>query len=163
MLIRIRNYEFVTDEPYAGGQVMTPGEARALNALRAERIREAITRRVIELTPPANKGTEATSRLLTPEALARLQAEVLALGKEFVFREVPRTARKTAGTIEAEARALAVTRVETEARSQGIILSDEAKLRLVDSALADKVIQLEARRRVEARKAVAEAALRELL
>lgn len=163
MKIRIRNYEFTLDEPFAAGHMMTAGEARALNGLRAERIREAITRRVIELTPPVNKGAEAASRLLTPEALARLQSEVEALGREFLFRPEARTNRKTAGTVEAEARALALQRVETEARLVGVVLSDEAKQKAVEETLCNPAIQTEARRRIEAKRAVAEAALRELL
>ena len=162
MLIQIRNYQFDLDEPFLPGQSISAGEARALNALRAERLREALTRRVIEAHRPVNAGKDGSDRLLSAEALSKLQAELDGLGAKFKFPP-PVEPRPKVGTIEAETRALAEAQVESDARQAGIILSQENKDELVAKALARPAIQQEARRRIEARKSIAEAALRELM
>ena len=159
MQIQIRNYQFTLDEPFAPGQTLGPGEARALNALRAERIRESITRRVIEAHGPTGQGVQ--SRLLEPETLANLQLQVDELAAKFKFPAEPRN-RKPASTIEEEARVIARQRVEAECRRTGLVLSEEAIAELVTKAMGEAPVQQEARRRIETRQAVAAAALREL-
>ena len=162
MLIQIRNYQFSLDEPFIAGQSISAGEARALNALRAERLREALTRRVVEAHKPVNVGQDGASRLLPAEVLTKLQLILDELAYRFVFPP-PSEPKPKIGTIESVSRALAQEQVEADIRQSGLSMSEEQKEKLIEKALAAPAVQHEARRRIEARAAIAEAALRELM
>jgi hypothetical protein len=157
---RVRNYSFTLSEPYAEGQTLTAGEARVLNTVRAERIREQITRRVIEVNKPL-PGQLPT--LLTQQQLADLQSEVDGLSEQFEFTAPIVPLSVPVGTVENEARKISEQRIDSESRRAGIELTAQAREELITSDLSSPTVQHEARRRIGLRQAIAQKALEELL
>ena len=157
MKIRIGPYSFEIGEPYHAGHPLTPDEARALNALRAENIRNNFSRQI--------KREESRQRVevLDAEALAALRALLVEYEAGYRF-SAPKTAtRQYTGKLEREVESVARERVEIEARRAGRELSrEEFETAVLDSMLLPAV-QEEARRRVEARMQIAHSSLQELL
>lgn len=78
MKIQIYDYEFVLTEPYSAGKVIDEVEARVLNSARAEKIRNALYRRI------SKKG-----RPLSGEELIAERAHAASLDMNFVFEPLP--------------------------------------------------------------------------
>jgi hypothetical protein len=157
MQIRIRSYPFTLAEPFRAGTVLTKGEAQALNALRAENIRNNVARVVHEAIAVLPEGT-----LLASETLAQLQARITQydLSYQFLERHEPKA---RPGAIEAEARAIAQDGVLARRRQAGETLEGpEAEAEIDFASQSDAVLAL-ARARVEARARVSASALEELL
>lgn len=154
MQIHIRHYDFTLDAPYEEGHKLTLGEAQALNGLRAENIRNNISK-VIN----AKLDGRANEDVLTAEEVAELQALVDDYaGKYFFkFREGKGEQR---GQLSAETYAIARERVAAILRASG---SDrEPTQGEIAQMQQDEGIQSEARANIEARALIARQALEEL-
>lgn len=158
MKISIRQYIFQVRDPYTEGTIITKAEAQALNALRAENIRNNVSKLVADATGKA----DGTTRLLAEEDLQELQGKITEYDLKYSF---PLRAEKKdpVGMIEMEVEALAKEAVEANIRQNGQPADRFAYDRLVQQALSDPGIQAEARRRVGARQEQARKALEELL
>lgn len=159
MKIRIAQYAFSVPLRYRAGHELSQNEADALNGLRAENIRNNVKRKVDE----AQRGLQP-GELLTPDALSALQDYVSAYAAEYEFgpkAEPKGGIRKTA--FEIELLAIATSRVEEQARSLGIALSEEGLAEAIESQMKLAIVVEEARRRVSARVELAQQALQSLL
>jgi hypothetical protein len=163
MLIRIRQYAFQVGEPHAGGDQMTPGEAQALNRLRAENIRNNLASVVA-----AELAACLPGQGLSPEALARLQAKFTQYDSTYKFQErysgsSSQGPAPVTGALDRAIRAVAQARVEEALRAAGQELGPEALAKQVELACALPEVQAEGHRRAQEQAAVAKAALEELL
>jgi len=159
MKIRINQYFFGIGSKYRAGHELTQNEADALNGLRAENIRNNVKRWIDEAT----RGL-APGELLTPDAISSLQDKVSEYARDYEFgpRGEPKGGiRKTA--FEIELLAIATARVEEQARSMDITLSEEGFQEAVESQMKLAIVVEEARRRVSARQELAQQALQSLL
>jgi len=107
--ITVRQYQFDLVDVYQPGHCLDDNEAEALNRLRAENIRNNVKPRVDAAAARLEPG-----ELLSPAALAELQATVARYARDYRFQ--PATIKKRFGIIEIEARRVARERVEFEAR-----------------------------------------------
>lgn len=146
MKIQLAHYEFDLTDRYKSGSVLNEAEAKALNVLRSERIRN----RVARWLERAAKGGE----VLTGDALAELREYVAKTdaGFEFEMRDVTKAKR---GTLEAEVRELAQLKAEEMARERGRGADTELVKQLFTALLDDQGIEIEAAARLEARHQVA--------
>lgn len=157
MKIRIRQYEFDIAEPFVKGSVLSPGEAQALNGLRAENIRNNMSKPVLLAVSMLLPG-----ELLDPATLSELQDKIARYDSGYQFPLRFESSKKR-GAIELEARALAEAEVETQLRRAGVEVSEEEKEKLVVEMELTPAIQGEARKRVQARQQVAKETLESLL
>lgn len=137
MLIQTSHYQFTISEPFAEGYRLTAAEAKALNSLRADRLRSALAKRL------AKYPTCGPAQLISEEHLRELTEEVRQMDEKFVFVSNPKVEPKAA-TLEDEIEA---TRREWQLDKKKF---DEPALRA------------EGRRRYEARYAAAREAIRSL-
>ncbi len=97
--IRISQYAFELSDPFSEGQVLLVNEANALNALRAENIRNAVGRLISRELEAAgvNRTTAAShdAKLLSVEAHVRVLAEVARYDAEYAFGSKRAYARST--------------------------------------------------------------------
>lgn len=77
VLIQVSHYSFELSEPFVEGQRLSAGEAHALNALRAERLRQLMQRKVAQASP---RGT-----LLDAEGVAALAVQAQEADRLFSF------------------------------------------------------------------------------
>lgn len=157
--IRIDQYAFSLPLRYRAGHSLSQNEADALNGLRAENIRNNVKRWVDEA-----KKSVPLGELLTPDALSALQDRVseYAASYEFGAKAEPKGGtRKT--SFEVELLAIAKERVEEQARSLGIELSEEGLQAAIESQTKLAIVIEEARRRVAAKNELAQQALQSLL
>lgn len=154
MQITIRHYDFTLDAPYAEGSVLSLGEAQALNGLRAENIRNNISKVITAKLDALEDG-----HVLTVGELAELQALVDDYaGKYFFkFREGKGDQR---GQLSAETYAIARDRVAAILRASGT--EREPTQGEIAEMQRDEGIQQEARANIEARALIARQALEEL-
>lgn len=154
--IRISHYSFPLSSPFEPGHQLSEAEAAALNALRAENIRNLLSHHVRKAQQALPEG-----KLLSEEALEELRSHCRRLDAEYRFgqrRSVPRQ-----GTIEKEAQAISRGFAAAALRSRGeepseAAIEEEAK-RLAESP----AVLAEARRRVEESARVATAAIADLI
>lgn len=157
LTIRIKQYSFELSDPFAEGTVLTRAEAQALNALRAENIRNNMARAVEKETAKLLDG-----QLLSPEALAALQETISTYDRNYQFpsRHQPRPRK---GELDLVTEEVARERVEAQARQDGTALNEATLVaRTVEFCLLPAV-QEEARRRLAERQSVAMGSLEDLL
>lgn len=154
MQITIKHYTFSLDAPYVEGSRLSLGEAQALNALRAENIRNNISKVINAKLDALEDGY-----VLGVEEVAELQSLVDDYAQRyfFKFREGKGEQR---GQLSAETYAIARERVCAVLRAAGI--EREPTQTEIAEMQMDEGIQAEARANIEARTLVARAALEEL-
>lgn len=157
MQIRIKQYTFLLDEPYTEGTVLTAGEAQALNALRAENVRNNVSKLVDNELAVLAKG-----ELLPKEVLEGLQQQITVYSRAYRFLARHQPGNRP-GALEAECQIVAQTQV-TAALAAGneVLTVEELRTRVAEVALSDGV-QDQARKNLEARNRVAERALEDLI
>lgn len=149
--ITVSSHSFNLSTPYTEGHPLTAEEAKALNNLRADRLRNIISKRMAKW-PSAPAA----------EDLADIRQEVAKLDHEFEFRtNETRQARRF--TLQDELSALCIERVREIASQIGEVLTDELAAARADLIRDDARIVAEAQRRYEARIAVAQQGLADLL
>ncbi len=155
MQIRINGYTFELTSPYAEGSVLTSGEAKAFNNLRAENIQNNFRSKVNE----AVSGLP-TGELLSASALAELQAGLSAYDLAYKFNE--KQARSRVGDIEAEARAIARERTLAQAAQDGLTLTEAILAQVVSEMEKIPSVLDEARLRVQAKRSALSAGMESL-
>jgi hypothetical protein len=157
MQISLRSHSFRITSPFGAGHVLTAGEAQALNALRAENIRNSL-------------GKKLNGRDLTPQVLEELIAWLAAYDKSYQFKD---RAQKTASPTDSkwdigrEALLIAREAVERDWRENEADIDSEANREIfvqqVEELAKSAEIIAEAIKRIEGKKEVARRALEELL
>ena len=147
MHFSISHYSFELSEPYEAGGVLTLGEAQALNALRAENIREMVRRSFAGYI--AQHGD--AEGLLSPEGILDFQREVETIDSLYQFKARVTKPRPRNGTLEAEIRLVAEEAVGSLVRARGLDLSPSMFDAQVRGFSVREDIQAEARRRLSAR------------
>lgn len=157
MIIRIKHYQFTLSEPFAPGHQLTGAEAQALNALRAENIRNNFAKRVDKAIAVLLPG-----EVLSAEALRELQVVLGTYdsGYGFVGKHEPRL---KLSALEVEIRAVAQERVEEQARGLGKDLDSSELESLVGQMASVPGVQEEARLRLQERMKVTVGSLEDLL
>lgn len=157
VIIRIRGYQFQVSAPYSEGGRMGEVEVQQLNDLRADNIRNNVTKVVVDamaLLPEAS--------MLSPETLAELQAKISTYDSRYCL-QLKHLARPRVGLIEAEAKAIAEERLEAELRQSGQVPGDVDYPRLLADTMALPQVQALARDRVQAKSQVFQHNLGDLL
>lgn len=150
--IRIRQYAFQFPSRYREGTVLTIGEAKALNQLLAENIRNNVDQWVTKAEAELPVGE------LIPQAIhSALQNKIASYAMKYEFRA--REAKNKPGLIEIEARELA----EQEARQLGRGPDQEDWELVVTELMSLPKIQDEARHRAKAKREIAQQMLNELI
>lgn len=157
LTIRIKQYSFTLSSPFTEGSVLTKAEAQALNALRAENIRNNTSKRVEQELAKLPPG-----ELLSPAQLESLQGVIAQYDRNYKF-PLRHVARPRKGELEEMAEDVARERVEQQCRQQGVTLAEPELTARVAEFAALPVVQEEARRRLRERTTVAAASLEELL
>ena len=147
MIIRIKGHTFKLSEPHQEGDRLSAGEAQALNALRAENIRNNMAKKLAKLQSP-----------LTPAGLEVFTSEVVAYDQAYIFQARPGSP-KAAGSFDAEVQKLA--REVAEAKVRADQLPPGAQGWLEHELATSPEIHNEARRRLALRDEVARKALEE--
>lgn len=157
MQIQVGLYSFSIMEPYSAGQPLSEGEARALNALRGERIRGLLLKRL------AKRGS--TDTLLPQDLFEEFSLEVASVDREFEFgTQAKAAAAGKRATLQDE-----IDEVSKEFARQklvGLRGTEPSDEELEAAALAiagDSLVYEEASRRFAARRETANKALLELM
>lgn len=163
--IRISQYTFELSDPFSAGHSLAENEASALNALRAENIRNAISRIITRETGNGGEG-----RLLSSEALSRVQAEAERYDAEYVFGSKRAYTRSTRlETLAREiARPIALAEIRRlaeslDSRDQMYDVSAEKVEALIAEISRREPVLVEARLRLEEEMHVTSEALESLL
>lgn len=157
MQITIRQHAFSVRSPYSEGTQLTKAEAQALNALRAENIRNNMAKAVVAALALAPDG-----QVLTAAEHRELQERITEydLGYQFPLRH---EARGGQDPIAAELQVVATELAETEMRLSGGTWSRERYNEVVEHYMSKASVQVEARRRVALANQAAAKALQDLL
>ena len=157
MLISIKNYSFEITEPYAEGMEISLAEAQALNALRADNIRNALSRSLEKLV--AEHG-----QVLPIEYLIALKAECARRNEtyEFEVRKAPKVQGPRSGSFEAIALEVATEWIDRWAAETGQVLDDEQRASQIASTSLREDVMREAHQRLSIKQQVASSALSEL-
>lgn len=161
MKITIRQYVFSVREPFSEGTIITKAEAQALNALRAENIRNNMAKKVADAALPPDA---VKPRLLSEIDLVDLQQQITEYDLKYTF-PLRGDKKDPVGLVELEIELLAKDRVEAQMRQDptSLVWSRFKYDKALEQAQADAGLQGEARRRVAARQQAAAKALQELL
>lgn len=149
--ITIQGLTFSVTQPYAEGHTITEAEAKALNQVRAENIRNNMASKI-------KKALETDGA--TPESVqATMASEVTEYdaGYEFTLASVGGGRTSTLSPVEREARSIARTYISSQLKEQGITQKeykeangeDSINAKIVEFAEHPKIIEM-------AKKAVAE-------
>lgn len=152
--IRIRQLSFELTDQFEAGHELSPAEAEALNALRAENIRNSIFKRVQAAAP------EAGQEISQPQ-LQALQAFARRLDSEYQFKT--RLQRQQEGQLMSEAREIAFQRVSAQLRQAGTSLAVAEFDAAVAELAATPEVQAQALARVQEGQRLASASLESLL
>lgn len=155
--VRIRGYQFTLSAPYAVGQRMGEAEVQQLNDLRADNIRNNLTKPVVEEISKLQPGA-----MLSPEALASLQARVSDYDSKYQL-QLKHQARPRVGQIEAEARLIAEERLDAQLREAGLDAASVDYPGLLAEMISVPTVQELARERVQAKAQVLQHNLGDLL
>lgn len=151
-LIQVSHYKFNILEPYVEGHVMTKAEAKALNAARVARMRNIIYKRL--------SRAGGLDEVMDLKSFSEFEKEIEKIDQEFEFDTTASTSSSN-WTLQDEVEATARESAEQVLRQSG--KSSEFLPELIIAAKKDPRIQREAERRFEQRRAVAAAALAELM
>jgi hypothetical protein len=158
--ITISGKEFQVTEPYAAGHAITEAEAKALNQVRAENIRNNMASKV--KAAYAEEGRKEDDP--TPETIGAL---VAAYDSEYLFTLASvGGGRKTVDPVESEANRIAKTLLTAALRGKGTTVKaltekigeDAVAAKIAEIAGRDDVVK-EARKVVKAREAQQESVL----
>jgi len=156
MRISLQSHSFTISSPYSEGHQLTAGEAQALNALRAENIRNSLAKKL-------------AGRQLTGEVLAELFAWLAEYDKTYQFKiRAPTVADSDSGSkwdVGREALLIARQRVEERWRAEERPMGDSPDVFGAEVAAESTLPEIvaEAIQKIEAKKEVARRALEELL
>lgn len=155
--VRIRQYSFQVSAPYAKGQRLGEVEVQVLNDLRADNIRNNVTKPVLDAIAALAPGA-----MLSPEQVAGLQATITHYDSRYNFK-LKHEPKPRLSALDLATRAVAEEWLEAQIRSQGLEPGEAEREEAIRrfSELAE--IQTEARRRVSVRQQVAAAGLEDLL
>lgn len=161
MQIRIKQYSFQLSSPFFEGRALTEGEAAALNALRAENIRNNLR---AELDRRQNKLPEGQH--LDARDLAELQQIISQYDANYKFLPKHLPVRFRASQVELEAEQLAREELEIEARQQGSSLADwepaDVEIAIQARACQPRLVSA-AKLRIQTRQAIAQQSLEDLI
>lgn len=153
-IISILSLDFPLREPYLPGSPLTPSEARALNALRAENIRNALYRRI--------KAAQAQEGLEVLRDRHRWEEIAEALDSAYTFPALD-PVRPLGTSLRREAKRIGEERARAEAQAEGREAGDEwLEIRAGALAALPEVL-LEAEDRLDAEAHAAQSALEDLL
>ncbi len=157
MKIRIKQYHFEVSEPFQPGHRLNEAEAQALNGLRAEHIRDNVSKVVSKALAESQDGA-----LLSPKALEEVSRAIAQYDSRynFIFKHEPRAKR---GLLESVVRGLAEEWVEVQLRQQDLTLSEEDREKLILQTEQLEPIQTAARERLAVQQSVARETLEDLL
>lgn len=155
MKIQIHQFEFPLSEPFSEGHICSAGEAKALNLLRGDRIRNYAAKYHTAQVKKANGAP------LLPEVIAELYSRVANYDISFVFRTVEGP-REKIGTMAREVEEVATEKARERLRAVGREGEEEALGQLVELLSTEPSVLAEAASRFEARQRVSAAALEEL-
>ena len=155
--IRIKHYCFAISEPYAEGHSLTAAEAQALNSLRAENIRNNMSKVVDEAIAVLPENT-----MLAVETIADLQRKIEGYdrGYKIVLKHKPRA---KPDPISAEAIAIATDYLLVHLRQNREEFSEEDFDSQIEVLVTYDWVQKKARERVAIRQAISTSAIEELL
>jgi hypothetical protein len=110
--ITIQGHDFATSQPYAAGHVATEAEAKALNQVRAENLRNNFASQM--------KRVKGDAETFTDEQLAALQTAFAEydVGYEFTLASVGGGKRET-DPVQAEAKKIAKTLIAAKLSAEG--------------------------------------------
>lgn len=157
VVVRIRGYQFSISAPYAEGQKMGEAEVQQLNDLRADNIRNNLTKPVLDAL-----ATLPPEGMLSPDQLAELQEKITAYDKNYSL-QLKHQARPRVGQIEAEARVIAEERLDAQLRSSGLLPEAVDYPAMLAEFIALDTVQALARERVAAKRQVVSTNLADLL
>lgn len=155
--VRIRGYSFSIRAPYAEGQRMGEAEVQQLNDLRADNIRNNMTKPVLDAI-----GQLIPGEMLSPAKLAELQATISNYDEKYHL-QLKHMARPRVGAIEAEARLIAEERLEADVRKNGLEPSEAELAKWLAEYISLPEVQELARARVMAKQQVLKRDLGDLL
>lgn len=155
--VRIRQYAFSISAPYVKGQKMTEVEVQVLNNLRADNIRNNVSRPVLDAIAGLAPG-----QLLSPGQLAELQAVISKYDSTYHFK-LKHEPRARLGALDAQARLVAEERLEVQVRAQGLELTQATREAAIAEFIGLPEVQEEARKRVSVKQSVARDSLEDLL
>lgn len=159
--ITVNDVKLVAPAPYAEGHVVSAGEAAALNQVYGENLRNNFAKRVKKAKD--DWAAEHAGEPLPEHIINDLQAQFTKYAEEYEFHGKRRSTRAPTDPIAKEAFKLAKAAILEKLREKNIATKD-----LADGQLAEWTEQLlakepgfreEAKRRVEASKAIASTAL----
>lgn len=155
--IRIRQYSFKLSTPYGQGHQLSLAEAQALNSLRAENIRNNVSKIVLDEVAILAEG-----QLLSSQKLEYLQQQITEydLSYQFVTKHTP--ARRP-GQLEIEAKIVATDLVLERCHAKQLSLSDADFQAEVEFLQTTDEVQDKARTRIAARSQIAASAVEDLL
>lgn len=155
MKIQLSHYEFDLTARYASGSVINEAEAKALNVMRGERIRNRVAA-WLRRADPDGRG-------LHGEKLAEMYAWVARVDQNFEF-DARHGPKPKLGTLQGEARDVAQEWAQERARASGRANDETAVGQFFDEIMASKASELldEAAKRIEARRAVVASGLEDL-
>lgn len=169
--LRISGIDFVADVPYREGHVLTKAEAQVLNQTYGEnlgnnfrgRIKKAQTDAVAALVKDwevaGSQGAKPETAELTPAAIDALRNEFAAYEADYEFNG-KRVARPKGSAEDREANKLAKAKILEALKKKDIdpkTITDEKWVELIAQVLErNPAIREEAKRRVEAAKAIAQ-------
>lgn len=165
--ITIQGLEFPVATPYSAGHVVTEAEAKALNQVRLENIRNNTAAAIAKLKDEKGvKDAEGKFVELPAEAMAEATALVAEYDAGYVFTLASvGSGKRVTDPIEAEAKKLAKAAIKAKLAGEGRSLNsvDSEKLAAAIAKVAEsEAIQKEARRIVKARAESAKGALESL-
>lgn len=146
MKIQLAKYEFTLSDRYREGSILNAAEAKALNVVRGERIRNRVARHLDRAAP--------NGEILVGDARVELYAYVDRVDSNFEFEARSQTKAKV-GTLEMEIEEVARGRAQALARERGRGQDEELVGELFLGLLDDPGVEAEAAARIEARTQVA--------
>lgn len=152
--IVIQGVSVEVSQPYAEGHTVTAAEAKALNQVRAENLRNNLAAKVKEIKGDAEE--------LSQEQLSQIAATVAEYDKAYEFSMASAGGgSRTTDPLEAEAKAIARQLVSNAVRKSGIKLKDYPKDKF-DAKVAEVMelpeVQSAAKERLKKKAKLAEAA-----
>lgn len=154
MLIKVRHHQLSIRAPYGAGHSLTAEEAEALNALRAENIRNILGKHETKLR-------RGEVRVLTDSEVSALRARCLEVDASYAFQKRPERS-VSAGTLEHELLSLARERVEAQVKAAGRSPSHAVRDEMIASFIKDPEVRAEAQRRLEAKQSIVAQSIEEL-
>lgn len=159
MIISIKGFQFEISAPYQPLHQLTPGEAQALNSLRAENIRNNVAKLVNDAIAEQPEGLELT---LPESIVAEIQAKITSFDSNYVFK--PRHEPKPRpGPIDDMIRQVARERARAIIVAELGIIDAERVAELALQLVNNEEIRDEAARRASHLAKVANSGLEDLL